>query len=37
MFERDHVDPRRIFLMGALLRDVGMKAREEFAVEFLEH
>lgn len=36
MLEGDHVDPRRIFLERALVRDVGVEAREELGVELLE-
>lgn len=36
VFQRDHVDPRRILLAAAPLDDVGMEAGEEFVVEFVE-
>lgn len=34
VLERDHVDPRRVFLVSALLCDVVVKPRQELFVEF---
>jgi hypothetical protein len=36
VLERDHVDPRRVFLVSALLCDVVVKPRQELFVEFFE-
>ena len=36
MFQGDHIDPRRVFLVAALLDDIGMEAGEELFVELVE-